>query len=236
MESLRKRIDDAFDQDRLAAVLVSVNSPGGSPVQSELISTYLQMKAKKEKVSVTMFVEDMAASGGYWIACAGHQVYASKTSIIGSLGVIMETFGFEELIKKIGIERRILAAGENKALLDPFSPLKDEDVRIVKQMLADSHKIFIEHVKKNRGSKLKGTDEELFNGAVWTGEPALKLGLIDGIDNMDEFILRNFGDDVYVKRVKSKGQELAELFGSSSPKLSIEDLLKSEQLSKRTFQ
>ena len=94
---MRKRIDDAFNQDRLAAVLVSVNSPGGSPVQSELISTYLKMKAKKEKVSLTMFVEDVAASGGYWIACAGHQVYASKTSIIGSLGVIMGTFGFEEL-------------------------------------------------------------------------------------------------------------------------------------------
>ena len=188
------------------------------------------MKAKKEKVSLTMFVEDVAASGGYWIACAGHQVYASKTSIIGSLGVIMGTFGFEELIKKIGVERRILAAGENKALMDPFSPLKDADVKIVKQMLSDSHKIFIEHVKKNRGSKLQGTDDELFNGAVWTGEPALKLGLIDGIDNMD------YGDDVYVKRVKSKGQELAELFGSSSPKLSIEELLKSDKLSNRTFQ
>ena len=148
----------------------------------------------------------------------------------------MGTFGFEELIKKIGVERRILAAGENKALMDPFSPLKDADVKIVKQMLSDSHKIFIEHVKKNRGSKLQGTDDELFNGAVWTGEPALKLGLIDGIDNMDEFILRNYGDDVYVKRVKSKGRELAELFGSSSPKLSIEELLKSDKLSNRTFQ
>jgi len=189
LESLRKRIDDAFKPERLAAVLVSVNSPGGSPVQSELLSSYINMKANKCKVPVTMFVEDMAASGGYWIACSGQQVFASKTSIVGSLGVIYGGLGFTELIKKV-------------------------DVKIIKAMLGDIHKIFIDHVKKHRGDKLKGTDEELFNGAIWTGEPAVKLGLIDGIDTVENYIQTKFGDEVKVKRVVNKYEELMSKFGA----------------------
>ena len=143
LEANRKKIDDAFKPDRLAAVLVGVNSPGGSPVQSELLTSYLQLKSKKTKVPVTMFVEDMAASGGYWIACSGHKVFASKASIVGSLGVIYGGLGFTELIKKIGVERRILTAGENKSLMNPFVPLKENDINIMKKVLNDVHKINI---------------------------------------------------------------------------------------------
>ena len=176
---------------------------------------------------MTVFVEDVAASGGYWIACSGSRIFATKTSIIGSLGVIYGGLGFTELIKKVGIERRLITAGENKALMDPFSPLKDSDVEIVKKLLSDSHKVFIDHVKRNRLAKLHGTDEELFNGAIWTGEPAMKLGLVDGIETMDNYILNKYGDQVKVNRIKSKYQELTELFGGKN-EITISELLRSQ--------
>lgn len=220
IDSFRKKIDSAFEPERLKEVVVSVNSPGGSPVQCDLITSYLHMKAIKSKVPVTVFVEDIAASGGYWIACSGQQVFANKSSILGSLGVIYAGLGFTEMIKKIGIERRLLTAGGNKALMDPLSPLQDDHVKIVRKMLADIHKVFIDHVKKQRGDKLKGSDDELFSGAIWTGEAALDLGLIDGIDNLEDYIQRKYGDEVKVNRVKSKYQEFAEKFGAkSSPSL-----------------
>ena len=228
LESSRKKIDDAFKPDRLAEVLISVNSPGGSPVQSDLITSYIKLKASKDKVPVTVFVEDMAASGGYWIACAGSKIFASKTSIVGSLGVIYGGLGFTELIKKVGIERRLITAGENKALMDPFSPLKESDVEIVKKMLSESHQVFIDHVKSNRGMNLQATDEELFNGAIWTGEAAVKLGLVDDIKNMDEYIQDKYGDKVKVKRVKSKYEELSELFGGKA-EFSLNNILNNQR-------
>lgn len=228
IDSVRKKIDTAFEPDRLKEVIVSVNSPGGSPVQCDLITSYLHMKAAKAKVPVTMFVEDIAASGGYWIACSGHEVFANKSSIIGSLGVIYAGLGFTELIKKIGVERRLLTAGGNKALMDPLSPLQDDHVKIVKKMLADTHQVFMDHVKKHRGEKLKGSDEELFSGAIWTGEAALNQGLIDGIDNLEDYIQRKYGDEVKINRVKSKYQEFAEMFGAKgSP--SLQDMLTREK-------
>ena len=228
IDSVRKKIDSAFEPERLKEVIVSVNSPGGSPVQCDLITSYLHMKAAKTKVPVTMFVEDIAASGGYWIACSGHEVFANKSSIIGSLGVIYAGLGFTELIKKIGVERRLLTAGGNKALMDPLSPLQDDHVNIVKKMLADTHQVFMDHVKKQRGEKLKGSDEELFSGAIWTGEAALNRGLIDGIDNLEDYIQRKYGDEVKINRVKSKYQEFAEMFGAKgSP--SLQDMLTTEK-------
>jgi len=228
IDSFRKKIDSAFEPERLKEVVVSVNSPGGSPVQCDLITSYLHMKAIKSKVPVTVFVEDIAASGGYWIACSGQQVFANKSSILGSLGVIYAGLGFTEMIKKIGVERRLLTAGENKALMDPLSPLQDDHVKIVRKMLADTHQVFIDHVKKQRGDKLKGSDDELFSGAIWTGEAALDLGLIDGIDNLEDYIQRKYGDEVKVNRVKSKYQEFAEMFGAkSSP--SLQDMLTREK-------
>ena len=228
IDSVRKKIDSAFEPERLKEVIVSVNSPGGSPVQCDLITSYLHMKAAKTKVPVTMFVEDIAASGGYWIACSGHEVFANKSSIIGSLGVIYAGLGFTELIKKIGVERRLLTAGGNKALMDPLSPLQDDHVNIVKKMLADTHQVFMDHVKQHRGEKLKGSDEELFSGAIWTGEAALNRGLIDGIDNLEDYIQRKYGDEVKINRVKSKYQEFAEMFGAKgSP--SLQDMLTTEK-------
>jgi len=236
IDSVRKKIDSAFEPERLKEVIVSVNSPGGSPVQCDLITSYLHMKAAKTKVPVTVFVEDIAASGGYWIACSGHEVFANKSSIIGSLGVIYAGLGFTELIKKIGIERRLLTAGGNKALMDPLSPLQDDHVKIVKKMLADTHQVFIDHVKKHRGEKLKGRDEELFSGAIWTGEAALNHGLIDGIDNLEDYIQRKYGEEVKINRLKSKYEEFAEIFGArGSPSLQ-EILTKEKQGSSLKFE
>jgi len=133
--------------------------------------------------------------------------------------------GVQQLIEKLGVERRIITAGDNKALMDPLSPMKDEDVRIIKTMLENTHKHFVDHVKKNRGERLKGSDEKLFNGGVWTGEPALELGLIDGIQDMDEYILNKYGDNVKVNRIKSKGAGLADLLGLSFSAQNEQDLL-----------
>ena len=216
LEGIRKKIEIAFGQERLAHVLLTVNCPGGSPVQSDLITSYLQLQAEKTKVPVTVFVEDTAASGGYWLACAGHNIYASKSSVLGSLGVIYAGLGLTDLIKKIGVERRLITSGKSKALMDPLSPTKEEDVDIIRTMCADIHRVFIDHVKSSRGSRLAGSDEELFNGAVWTAEAALRLGLIDGIDNAESFIYRNFGDEVKICRAKSKREEFFESFGARS--------------------
>jgi len=215
LENSRKQIDKAFSFKKLESVLVSVNSPGGSPVQSDLVTSYIQMKSRKQSIPVVVFVEDMAASGGYWLACAGSEIYSSRSSVLGSLGVIYFNLGVQQLIEKLGVERRIITAGENKALMDPLSPMKDEDVKIIKTMLENTHKHFVDHVKKNRGDRLKGSDEELFNGGVWTGEPAQELGLIDGIQDMDEYIQNKYGEEVKVNRIKPKGAGISELLGLS---------------------
>ena len=206
---------------------MTVNSPGGSPVQSDLMTSYLQLQARKRKVPVTVFVEDMAASGGYWLACAGDNIYASKSSILGSLGVIYSGLGLTELISKIGVERRLITAGKSKALMDPLSPTKEEDVAIIRKMCAEIHQIFIDHVKTSRGSRLVGSDEELFNGAIWTAEAALEYGLIDGIDNVENYIHRNFGEEVKINRMRSKFEEIFDTFGAHSllSKPSISDLV-----------
>ena len=208
-------------------MLVTVNSPGGSPVQSDLMTSFLQLQARKTKVPVTVFVEDLAASGGYWLACAGDNIFASPSSILGSLGVVYSGLGLTELISKIGVERRLITAGKSKALMDPLSPTKEEDVAVISKMCADIHQIFIHHVKTNRGSRLVGSDEELFNGAIWTAGDALKHGLIDGIDNVESYIHRNFGEEVRVNRMRSKFEEIFEIFGAHSllSKPSISELV-----------
>jgi len=228
LENTRKQIDKAFSSKKLASVLVSVNSPGGSPVQSDLVTSYIQMKASKQNVPVAVFVEDMAASGGYWLACAGSEIFASRSSIIGSLGVIYYNVGIQELIQKLGVERRVITAGENKALMDPLSPMKEEDVKIIKTILENTHKHFVDHVKRNRGERLTGSDDELFNGGVWTGEPALELGLIDGIEHMDDYIQKKFGDKVKVNRIKSPGSAIAEALGASFPVHVEQDFIKNQ--------
>jgi len=214
LESTRKSIDKAFKPKRLEAVFLNINSPGGSAVQSDLVSSYIKEKAAKHNVPVIAFVEDTAASGGYWLACTGSEIYAARSSVVGSIGVISMGLGFHQLIEKWGIERRTFTAGENKSVLDPLSPLKEKDVEIIKSLLNNIHTHFIDHVKESRGDRLKGDDKTIFNGEFWTGEPALKLGLIDGIDNLDSYIKRKWGDDVDVIRVKG-GSKFEELLGEA---------------------
>jgi signal peptide peptidase SppA len=161
-------IKKAFSLKKAACVAISINSPGGSPVQSHLIYSFIRQQAKKHKKKVIVFAEDVAASGGYLISCAGDEIYANSSSIIGSIGVIYSSFGFTELIKKIGVERRVHTAGKNKSTLDPFLEEKNEDIERLKNIQLDLHKDFIDVVEKSRGSKLNKTDVELFSGEFWS--------------------------------------------------------------------
>ncbi|MDC0947484.1 S49 family peptidase [Candidatus Pelagibacter sp.] len=199
-------IEKAFSLKKAKAVAITINSPGGSPVQSHLIYSFIREQAKKNKMKVFVFAEDVAASGGYLIACAGDEIYANSSSIIGSIGVIYSSFGFTELIKKIGVERRVHTAGKNKSSLDPFQDEKKEDIERLKNIQLDLHKDFIDVVEESRGSKLKKDQIELFSGEFWSGSKAKELGLVDGIGNANQILKEKFGEDVVIKKFeKSKG-------------------------------
>ena len=194
-------IQKAFSVKKISAVAISINSPGGSPVQSHLIYSYIRKMAKKKKVKVLVFAEDVAASGGYLIACAGDEIYANSSSIIGSIGVIYSSFGFQELIKKIGVQRRIYTAGKNKSTLDPFKEEREEDIERLKKIQLDLHADFIKVVEESRSSKLnKNLGPDLFTGEFWSGSTAKKLGLIDGVGNAEEIIKEKFGEEVIIKK------------------------------------
>ena len=199
-------ISKAFSVKKAPCVAITINSPGGSPVQSHLIYNFIRQQAKKNKKKVIIFAEDVAASGGYLIACAGDELYANSSSIIGSIGVIYSSFGFTELIKKIGVERRVHTAGKNKSTLDPFLEEKKEDVERLKSIQLDLHRNFINVVEMSRGIKLKKTEVELFSGEFWSGSKAKDLGLVDGIGDANQVLKEKFGDDVVIKKFeKSKG-------------------------------
>tara|TARA_B100000902_G_scaffold183953_1_gene176531 strand:- start:1449 stop:2255 length:807 start_codon:yes stop_codon:yes gene_type:complete len=212
-------ITKAFSIKKAQCVAITINSPGGSPVQSHLIFNLIRQQAKKNKKKVLVFAEDVAASGGYLIACAGDEIYANSSSIIGSIGVIYSSFGFTEFIKKIGVERRVHTAGKNKSTLDPFLEEKTEDIDRLKKIQLDLHKDFIELVEKSRGTKLKKTEVELFSGEFWSGTKAKDLGLIDGIGDANQILKEKFGDDVVIKKFeKSKGW-LSKKLSSSNDQL-----------------
>ena len=200
-------IKKAFSIKKTEVVAISVNSPGGSPVQSHLIYRYIRELAKKNKKKVIVFAEDVAASGGYLIACAGDEIYANSSSIIGSIGVIYSSFGFKDLIQIIGVQRRIYTAGKNKSTLDPFVDEKQEDIDRLKKIQLELHQDFIEVVEESRGNKLKNDgDIELFTGEFWSGRKAKELGLVDDLGNADQVLKKKFGDDVIIKKFeKSKG-------------------------------
>ena len=199
-------IEKAFSLKKAKAVAITINSPGGSPVQSHLIYKFIRAQAKKNKKKVIVFAEDVAASGGYLIACAGDEIYANSSSIIGSIGVIYSSFGFTELIKKIGVERRVHTAGKNKSTLDPFLDEKLEDIERLKTIQLELHKDFIKVVEESRGSKLNKSQIELFSGEFWSGSKAKELGLIDSVGNANEVLKKKFGEDVIIKKFeKSKG-------------------------------
>ncbi|MCV0379347.1 S49 family peptidase [Nitratireductor sp.] len=186
-------IERAFSMPDAPAVAISLNSPGGSPVQSRLIFRRIRDLATEKNKKVFVFVEDVAASGGYMIAIAGDEIIVDPSSIVGSIGVVSAGFGFPEMLKKIGVERRVHTAGQNKAILDPFQPEKKEDVERLKSLQLEIHDTFINLVKERRGAKL-AEDGDLFTGAFWTGESALKLGLVDGIGDMRSVLKERYGE------------------------------------------
>ena len=207
----------AFSIKKALAIAITINSPGGSPVQSHLIHDFVRSLAKKNKKKVIVFAEDVAASGGYLIACAGDEIYANQSSIVGSIGVIYASFGFKDLIDKIGIQRRVYTAGKNKSSLDPFKEEKEEDIRRIKNIQLDLHQDFINVVEKSRGSKLKKDKGiELFSGEFWSGRKAYELGLIDGIGNADQILKEKFGEDVIIKKFEKSKSWLAKKLSSES--------------------
>lgn len=191
----------AFAPKRLAAVALVVNSPGGSPVQSSLIAQRIRRHAEERKVPVLAFVEDVAASGGYWLAAAADEIIADPASIIGSIGVVSAGFGFHEAIARLGIERRLHTQGDRKRLLDPFLPEKPEDVARLKELQADMHDLFKAWVRDRRGAKLVGDDDALFNGDIWTGKRAVEFGLIDALGDLRTTCRARYGDKVRLRLV-----------------------------------
>ena len=207
----------AFAVKKITHVAISINSPGGSPVQSHLIYSYIRQLAEKNKVKVIIFAEDVAASGGYFIACAGDEIYANSSSIIGSIGVISASFGFKDLIQKIGVERRVYTAGKNKSTLDPFKEEKEEDIKRLKTIQLELHEDFIKVVKNSRGAKLKDPEKNnIFTGEFWTGKTSLKLGLIDGIGNADQVLKEKFGEKVIIKTFEKPKGFIARKLSSST--------------------
>ncbi len=207
LQRLEKSIEAAFRPGGLAAVALAVNSPGGSPVQSRLIYDAIRRKAEEKDVPVLAFIEDVGASGGYILALAGDEIYADESSVVGSIGVVSAGFGLHEAIARIGVERRVYTAGENKAILDPFKPEDERDKARLQSMLDELHGQFIAMVKARREARL-GDDPELFSGAFWTGARAKELGLVDGTAQLGAFLRTRFGKHVKVKRIAPDGGSL----------------------------
>lgn len=208
IENVNPLLEKSFKEKKFKAVAINVNSPGGSPVQSELIFQRIRELSEEKKIPVFTFARDVAASGGYFILCAGDEVYAHDSSIIGSIGVISASFGFEKAIKKIGVERRIYTEGKNKAVMDPFSPEDPDNIKILKSVQKDIFTNFKNIVKNTRGKKLKKTDANLFNGAFWSGTESKKIGLIDDIANMRDVMKKKFGKKVKFVEIKEKKKGL----------------------------
>jgi len=204
--ALEKQIEKSFKHKNLQAVCLRINSPGGSPVQSELIAKRIQNLSVQKKVPVYAFVEDVAASGGYFLACGAKEIYASESSIVGSIGVISQSFGFQEIIKRYGLESRLQSAGENKAIDNPFIEKNEAAKARTQRVLTTLHAHFINFVKTSRGDRLKGDEGYLFSGEYWTGKEALEVGLIDGIKtDMETFVKERYGENVKIKTSKSAG-------------------------------
>ena len=217
LQGIETHLYDAFSNKRTTAVALVLNSPGGSPVQSDLIQKRVRDLAQEFKKPIYVFCEDVAASGGYWIALAGDEIYANASSIIGSIGVVSAGFGFKEAIGKLGIERRIYSTGPNKGMLDPFEDEDPKHVEHLKNLQEEIFTLFREWVLSQRGSKLKGAHEELFSGAFWTGVKAKELGLIDGLGELREIMQDRFGEDVLFKNYAPKTGILSKLgLGSES--------------------
>ncbi len=217
LDGLERLIGRAFALRGLKAVALAVNSPGGSPVQSALIAKRIRQLADEKKIPVFAFAEDVAASGGYWLLAAGDEIYADDSSIIGSIGVISAGFGFPELLARHGIERRVHSSGERKAMLDPFRAEQPDDVARLKALQADIHGHFKDHVRTRRAGKLQGSDDDLFNGDIWSGKQALALGLIDGIGDLRSVMREKFGERVKLRPMAERRGLVRRRLGISGP-------------------
>jgi signal peptide peptidase SppA len=217
LSSCAGSLERAFGMKGIKAVAIAVNSPGGSAVQSHLIFRRIRSLADERKVPVFMFAEDAAASGGYMIACAGDEIFADPSSLLGSIGVVSAGFGFERLIDRLGVERRVHTAGRNKAMLDPFRPEDPEDVERLKEIQARVHEVFVDLVRARRGTRLRGEAEHLFSGTVWAAADALALGLIDGIGDLRSVLRERFGRKVKLVTVPTGRSSLLSRWFNRSP-------------------
>jgi serine protease SohB len=196
-------LDKAFSMKGSPAVAISINSPGGSPVQSRMIYNRIRDLAREKDKKVLVFVEDVAASGGYMIALAGDEIIADPTSIVGSIGVVSGGFGFPELLKKIGVERRVYTAGENKMILDPFQPEKEKDIDYLKGLQLEIHKTFIDMVTERRAGRIRLDDGTIFSGLFWTGTRGLELGLVDGLGDMRQELKSRYGEKTRLEHISA---------------------------------
>ena len=213
LAGVAKLLDRAFSMRNAKAVALAINSPGGSPVQSRQIYLRIRQLAAEKKLPVLVFVEDVAASGGYMLACAGDEIFCDPSSILGSIGVVGGTFGFQELIRKIGVGRRLYTAGEHKAMLDPFLPEDPGDVARLKSLQREIHATFIGLVKERRGGKLNGDENALFSGEYWAGDTSVALGLADAIGDVRSVVRARYGDDVRMPVIAPSTGLLSSLLG-----------------------
>jgi signal peptide peptidase SppA len=216
LAGVARTLERAFAVKNAKAVALVINSPGGSPVQSRQIYLRIRQLAAEKKLPVLVFVEDVAASGGYMIACAGDEVFCDPSSILGSIGVVGGTFGFQELIRKVGVERRLYTAGVHKAMLDPFLPENPDDVARVKALQREIHATFIALVKQSRGARLKAADDVLFTGEYWAGETSVSLGLADAIGDLRSTLRARYGDKVLTPVIAPSTGMLSGLLGRRS--------------------
>jgi signal peptide peptidase SppA len=218
LSGFAEQIEEAFTMQGVKAVALLVNSPGGSPVQSAMITDRIRAFAEEKDIPVLAFAEDVAASGGYMISLAADEIYANEASLVGSIGVISSGFGFQDAIKKIGVERRVYTAGESKSMLDSFAEQKEEDVARLREIQDEVHEFFKSMVRKRRGKRLKGLRGKIFSGDVFTGHEAVKLGLIDGIGDVRSVMRDRFGDKVVLKIVGEKKSKFGALLGLKGAK------------------
>jgi serine protease SohB len=204
LSTIARTLERAFSVKRARAVALLINSPGGSPSQSHLIFRRIRQLAEEKNIPVLAFVEDISASGGYMLACAGDEIICDHYSIVGSIGVVGGSFGFPKLMDKIGVERRLYTSGEHKAMLDPFLPEKPDDVKRLKAIQKDIHDHFIALVKERRGQKLRGAGKTLFSGEFWTAQKAIELGLADSIGDLRANLRERYGEKVRMPLVTAE--------------------------------
>lgn len=230
LHQYKKAIDRAFATYNLKSVCLIINCPGGSPAQTSLLADYITRLSTEKEIPVYAFVEDVAASGGYWLACAAQEIYAQNSSIVGSIGVISASFGFDKFIEEHNVSRRIHTSGKDKSFMDPFTTEQPKDVKRLSDIQKEIHAHFIDWVEARRADKLVGKKTELFEGAFWTALKAIDLGVIDGVDDVYSFAKRTYGEDVAFAEVTPDKKFIPSIFGvRSSIAKDVIDTLETKQ-------